>query len=339
MLPTSPLQELEQTLQKLNATAMGRRTFLAAVPLLMAACATGSQHRTREGDNSGQATEITVEDEKKMTFEVMPEMRKDYPTLENANLQLYVRNLGSKIARSSGNEGNPYHYNFTVVGVNQVNAFALPAGTVFVTAPLLAMAETEAELAGVIGHEIGHIKARHTAERIDHAKREQGKSWLYGAGGGILGGALGFGLGKLLCRDGDGGCVAKATAAGAAAGIGGGLLIQKYQFMANSREDEMEADRIGFRTSVKTNFHKDHVGSFYAKLLRMEQEHKKSNVPILAGLSDALSTHPPSVERVNQMNQLAAETPQPKSAITSSKDFDRARRIAQEWVQQQAQKG
>ncbi len=336
----NPLEEFELTLQKLNSTQIGRRTFLAAVPLLMAACATGSQHRTREGDNSGQKTELTVADEKKMTLEVMPEMKKDYPALDNPALQLYIRGLGSRIARSSGYEANPYNYNFTVVGVNQVNAFALPAGTVFVTAPLIAMAESEAELAGVVGHEIGHIQARHTAERMDMAKKEQGNSWLYGAGGGILGGAVGFGLGRLLCRDGDGGCVAKATAAGAAAGVGGGLLVQKYKFMANSREDEMEADRIGFRTSVKTNYHKDHVGSFYAKLLRMEQEHKKSKVPILSGLSDALSTHPPSVERVNQMNQLAAETPLARNAVTSTKEFDRARRIAQDWVQRQApQKG
>ncbi len=338
MLKPGPMDELEQCLQKLNSTTLGRRTFLAAFPVLLAACATTSQHRTREGDNTGQTTEITVDDEKKMTQEVLPEMRKDYPALANQDVQLYVRNLGSRIVRTNGLEGKPYNYNFTVVGVNQVNAFALPAGTVFVTAPLLAMAETEAELAGVIGHEVGHVKARHTAERMDKAKKEQGKSWLFGAGGGILGGAFGFGLGKLICAQEDKACLLKATAAGAAAGVGGGLLIQKYYYMANSREDEMEADRIGFRTSVTSNFHKDHVGDFYSKLLKMEQEHKQNKIPILAGLSDAMSTHPPSVERVNQMQALAAQTAASPKAITSSKDFERARSIAQEWVRQQPQK-
>jgi predicted Zn-dependent protease len=333
----TPLEELELTLKRLNATSMGRRTFLAAAPLLMAACATASQHRGREGDNTGQATELTVADEQRMTQEVLPEMRKDYPAIENQAMQLYVRDLGKRIVQANGLEAHPYNYNFTVVGVNQVNAFALPAGTVFVTAPLLAMADSEAELAGVIGHEVGHIKARHTAERMDKAKAEQGKSWLYGAGGGILGGALGFGLGKLICRSGDSGCMAKSIAAGAAAGIGGGLLIQKYYYMANSREDEMEADRIGFRTSVKTNYHKDHVGSFYAKLLRMEQEHKNNKVPLLSGLSDAMSTHPPSEERVNQMNQMAAQTPLAKNAVTSTREFDRVKRMAQLWTQQNSQ--
>ena len=330
----TPLEELELNLQKLTSTSLGRRTFLAAFPLIMASCATVPQHRQREGDNSGQATEITVEDEKKMTQQVLPDMRKDYPALQNADVQNYVKGLGQKIVRANGLEGHPYNYSFTAVAVNQVNAFALPAGTVFVTTPLLAMAETEAELAGVIGHEVGHVKARHSAERMDKAKREEGKSVWYGAGGGLLGGALGFGLGKLLCKSGDNACLVKATAAGAAAGVGGGLLVQKYFFMANSREDEMEADRIGFRTSVKANYEKDHVGTFYAKLLKMEQAHKQNKVPLLSGLNDALATHPPSQERVNQMNELAAQVQSPKNAVVSTKEFDRVKKIAQQWVEQ-----
>lgn len=328
----TPMEELEFYLKQLNSTSVGRRTFLAAFPLMMAACASAPRHRQREGDNAGQATALTVDDERKMTQQVLPDMKKDYPPLDNPEMQNYVRGLGAKIVRANGLEGNPYNYNFTVVGVNQVNAFALPAGTVFVTAPLIAMADSEAELAGVVGHEVGHIKARHTAERMDKAKKEEGKSLWYGAGGGILGGALGFGLGRLLCKSGDSGCVAKATAAGAAAGVGGGLLIQKYFFMANSREDEMEADRIGFRTSVNGSYHKDHVGAFYAKLLRMEQDHKQKSTPLLAGLNDALSTHPPSKERVSQMNEMAAQTPVSAKAVVNTKEFDRMRKMAQDWV-------
>ncbi|MCO5143289.1 MAG: M48 family metalloprotease [Oligoflexia bacterium] len=329
------LEKLEKTLIQINATSMGRRAFLQVAPLLLAACATTQQHRQREGDNTGQETELTIEDERKMTQEVLPEMQKDYPMFQNQDMQLYVRSLGSKIVRANGLEGHPYNYNFTVVGVNQVNAFALPAGTVFVTAPLIAMADSEAELAGVIGHEVGHIKARHTAERMEKAKKEQSKGLLLGAGGGLLGAVAGFGLGKLLCAKNDKKCLMKATGIGAAAGIGGGLLIQKYYFMANSREDEMEADRIGFRTSVASGYHKDHVGAFYSKLLKMEQQHKSSNVPLLSGLSDALSTHPPSVERVQQMNQMASHDPAKKNAIVSTKNFDRMKAIAQNWVNSQ----
>lgn len=326
----TPLEEFDAYLAKLNSTAVGRRTFLGMVPLLMAACATGDMHRTREGN--GVVTALTVDDEQKMSKELLPEIQKDYPAVQNAELQLYVKSVGAKLAKANSLEGHPYNYNFTAVGVHQVNAFALPAGTIFVTAPLLAMTDSEAELAGVLGHEIGHVKAKHAAQRIDRAKSESNKSWLYGAGGGVLGGAVGFGLGKLLCSEGDKTCLATATTLGAAAGIGGGLLIQKYNFMANTREDEMEADRIGFKAALAAGYDKDKVGSFYTKLLQIEQDSKNNHAPVLSGLTDALATHPPSIERVAQIEELSSSAPSSKNAISVTKKFEHAKKIAQEWV-------
>ncbi len=300
--------------------------LLVLLSLFLQGCATGPKTRYREGDNTGQQTAMTVQDEEKMTREVLPEMQKQYPPVNNPELQAYVSAIGKKLVAANRLEGNPYHYTFTVVDVNYVNAFALPAGTVFVTAPLIKMAETEAELAGVIGHEIGHIQARHTAERMEAAKREEGKTALYAGGGGLLGGLAGLGMGKLLCK-GDTSCMVKAAAVGVAAGAGGGLLVQKYKFMANSREDEMEADRIGYRIATRAGYSGEHVGRFYEKLLKMEQEHKKNGVPLLASLTDAMSTHPPSQERVEQMNQMARETPSAPGAIVSSPQFTRARTL------------
>lgn len=324
------LQNLDKVLKEWTSTRMGRRAFLASSSLLLASCALfpKEQTRTREGDNTGQQTALTVEDEKKMTFEVLPQMQKDYPRLNNAEMQNYVSGIGRKLARTNNLEGNPYNYNFTVVDVPYVNAFALPAGTIFVTAPLLAMAENEAELAGVIGHEIGHVKARHTAERMEQAKKEEGKSALYAAGGAILGGALGYGIGKLACKPKDDECMKKAATYGAAAGAGGGILIQKYKFMANSREDEMEADRISFRTAVNSGYNKDAVGGFYSKLLAMEQKSKQGS-PLLASLTDVMSTHPPSQERVNQVSQLAKETQGKAGAIINTNDFVKMKSLAQ----------
>ncbi|MCM2280856.1 MAG: M48 family metalloprotease, partial [Bdellovibrionaceae bacterium] len=299
MDPQTALKTLESALKELNSTSVGRRAFLQAAPFLLAACATaGEKNRYREGDNSGQEISITPADETKMTQEALTEMSKDYPPLQDREIQGYVSDVGNRLVNASGLRGNPYNYSFTVVDVNMVNAFALPAGTIFVTTPLLAMAETEAELAGVIGHEIGHVKARHAAERIEKAKREQNKGLFYMLGGGVLGGAAGFGIGKLVCPPKDQKCLQTATLAGAAAGVGGGLLIQKYKFMANSREDEMEADRVGFRTAVQAGYSKDHVGSFYAKLLKMEESRKSGDGGVLQSFADALSTHPPSRERV-----------------------------------------
>ncbi|MEN0057292.1 MAG: M48 family metalloprotease [Bdellovibrio sp.] len=323
------LTQLDDVLKQWISTPMGRRSFLASLPLLMAACAT-EQHRQREGNLRGDETTLTFDDERKLTQEVLPQMRKEYPAVQNPQLQSYISQLGRKIVLTNNLENNPYAYSFTAVDVGYVNAFALPAGTVFITAPLIAMADSEAELAGVIGHEVGHIKARHTAQRMDAAKKAEGKSWIYAAGGGLLGGALGYGLGKVLCKQNDDECMQKATLYGTAAGAGGGLLVQKYAFMANSREDEMEADRVGFRTSVAAGYDKEKVGLFYEKLLKMEEQSKGQQNQMMASLSDALSTHPPSRERVVQMREMASSQATNLRAITSTKEFDRMKALCTE---------
>ncbi|MHB8910743.1 MAG: M48 family metalloprotease [Syntrophales bacterium] len=301
--------------------------FFILLPFILS-CAPTQQTRYREGSNVGQQAGLTVQDERRLTEEALPKMKEEYPPAKNPELQKYISNLGMKIVRANNLEGNPYNYNFTVVDIENVNAFALPAGTVFVTAPLIAMTANEAELAGVIGHEVGHVVARHTAERMYAMEKEQNKTWLLAAGGGVVGAAAGFGLGKLLCAEGDSACLAKAAVIGAVAGAGGGLLVQKFKFMANSREDEMEADRIGFKLAVGAGYDKDKVGKFYERLLQMEKNAKKRGGGITQSLADALSTHPPSEERVKQMNELAANAPAVKNPLTSSADYSRMKQAA-----------
>jgi len=296
--------------------------------LLVMACAPIEKSRYREGDNQGQQVALTVADEKRLTEEALPKLKKDYPSVNNSELQAYVAAVGRKIVQSNNLEGKPYNYAFTVVESKSVNAFAMPAGQIFVTVPLIALASNEAELAGVIGHEIGHVMARHAAERMHVMEQEKNKTWLYGAGGGVLGGIVGFGVGKLVCADNDRSCLAKAAAIGAVAGVGGGVLTQKYRFLANSREDEMEADRIGFRLAVNAGYDKDKVGEFYKKLLVIEKQSGGADNALTKQFSDAFSTHPPSQERVQQMEQLAAERPVVKTAIVDSSQFKRARKIA-----------
>jgi beta-barrel assembly-enhancing protease len=311
------LQLLERELIRLSSTSFGRRALITGLPLLLGSCATREKHRTREGDNTGQRTSLSVQDEVRMTEEYMPQMQKDYPRHPNAYAQKYISDLGAEIVAANGLGNNPYKYNFSLVNSDSINAFALPAGTVFVTVPLLKAAKTEAELAGVVGHEIGHIKARHTAERIDQAAKAQKKGILYGALGAVVGGAAGYALGKSLCKKEDKECLQRAAMYGAGAGVAGGLLIQKYGFMANSREDEMEADRIGFRTSVNAGFSKDHVGNFYETLLEMEKQYKSGQNSVLASFADAMSTHPPSKERVIQMREMAGNEAGKGSRISS----------------------
>lgn len=290
-------------------------------------CAPTNSSRYREGSNVGQETPMTVQDERRLTKEALPKMLKDYPPAKNQELQKYVSNLGIKIVKANKLEGNPYHYDFTVVDVVDVNAFAMPAGKIFVTAPLIAMASNEAELAGVISHEIGHVVARHSAERMYAMEKAQNKTWLYAAGGAVVGAALGYGMGRMLCDKDDTACQAKAALLGGVVGGTGGLLAQKYTFLVNSREDEMEADRIGFKYAVGAGYDKDQVGKFYEKLLETEKNARKSGNAVVKSLSDAMSTHPPSEERVEQMYELAAQSPA-KKGIANTPDFNRARQVA-----------
>jgi len=294
---------------------------------VIVSCAPTNSSRYREGSNVGQETNLTVQDERRLTQEALPKMLKDYPAAKNPELQKYIAELGMKIVRANKLEGNPYSYNFTVVDVVQVNAFAMPAGTVFVTAPLIAMAGSEAELAGVVSHEIGHVVARHTAERMYAMEKAQDKTWLYAGGGAVLGAVVGYGLGRAVCAEGNKECQAKAALLGGAVGAGGGLLLQKYKFLVNSREDEMEADRIGFKYAVAAGYDKDQVGKFYEKLLEIEKNADKSGNSVMKSLSDAMSTHPPSEERVRQMKELAAKNPERKAIVTTP-EFVKARQIA-----------
>ena len=301
--------------------------FVLLLSAVILSCAPATSSRYREGSNVGQEIPLTVQEERRLTEEALPKMLKDYPPAGNRELQNYVSNLGMKIVRANNLEGNPYHYEFTVVDVVAVNAFAMPAGKIFVTAPLIAMASNEAELAGVISHEIGHVVARHAAERMYAMEKAENKTWLLAGGGGIVGAAAGFGLGMLLCGDGDAACMARAALIGGALGAGGGLLVQKYTFLVNSREDEMEADRIGFRYAVGAGYDKDQVGKFYEKLLETEKKASKSGSAVLSSLADAMSTHPPSEERVKQMNELAMNSPS-KKGLVSTADFSRAKQAA-----------
>ena len=324
MNQTQALLFLEKNLKEINQTPMGRRLFLSSLPMLLAGCST-SQTRHREGDNTGQVAALTVGEEEKMTRDYLPKMEKEYPIHRNRYLQSYISNIGNSIVSANNLHKKPYSYNFRVVDAKMVNAFALPAGEVFVTAPLIKMCSSEAELAGVIGHEIGHIQARHSAERIHKAKKEESKSMWLGLAGGLLGGAAGFALAKKLCEPQDKECIKRITLYGGAAGAGGALLIQKFAFMANSREDEMEADRIGFKTSYKAGYDNDHIGKFYENLLIMEQKHQKGQNALTKSFADALSTHPPSKERVKQMKEMAA-TYQNKGKV-SSPSFRKVKKI------------
>ena len=312
---------------------IGSKTLsLLLLSFFLASCSTTkTSDRYREGDNKGQVADLTVEQEKQLTKEALVEMKKDFPPVRSQELQNYIERLGQKIVQANKLHNAPYTYQFTAVDSAQVNAFALPAGSIFITAPIIAMADTEAEIAGVLGHEIGHVVARHTAERMYVAKKEQKKSILFGGLGAALGGTAGYFLGKKLCPPDDKECLAKVTLYGAGGGAVAGLMAQKYGFMKNSQEDELESDRVGFRYAVKAGYDKKYVGDFYSKLLALEKQSKKNQNAMMSSLADAMSSHPPSNSRVEQAEEMKRII-KDNGNLSTTDEFLRMKKIAQSIV-------
>jgi beta-barrel assembly-enhancing protease len=300
--------------------------------ILISSCSSKSSDRYREGNNEGQKAALTVEEEKKLTKEALSEMNKEYPPVNHPALQSYITNLGQKLVRANKLHQNPYTYQFTVVDTPVVNAFALPAGSIYITTPIIAMADSEAEIAGVLGHEIGHVTARHTAERMYVAKKEQSKTIVFGAIGAAVLGTAGYYVSKKLCDPKDLECKAKLIGGGAAAGAVGGLFVQKYAFMKNSQEDELESDRVGFRYATNAGYDKEKVGDFYRKLLAIEKEAKKGQNAAMSWLSDAMASHPSSELRVTQAEEMKAII-KTDGGTTVTPEFLRMKKIAQEMIE------
>jgi predicted Zn-dependent protease len=200
---------------------------------------------------------------------------------EDPRLARYVTNIGLGLAKQT--EYQQYPYRFTILNTQIVNAFALPGGYVYITRGLLALASSEAELAGVLSHELAHVTARHGAER----RTAQQAAQL-----GLLLGAIGLraaGLPSDLMRVGE-------TVALAA--------VKGY-----SREHEFEADTLGIRYMSRAGYNADAMASFLGSL----REHSKVEAQVLglpAGKVDEfniMSTHPRTVERVRQAQRLAAQ--------------------------------
>ncbi len=141
---------------------------------------------------------------------------------KNQAVQSYVNEIGQKLAAQSDRKDVQYH--FTVLDSPVVNAFALPGGYVYVTRGTLAVANSEAELAAVLGHEIGHVAARHQAARYSQGVLTQ-------LGASVLSAAIGM------------------PAASQAIGMGTNLYMSSY-----SRDQESQADQLGVRYLSRTGY-------------------------------------------------------------------------------------
>lgn len=170
-----------------------------------------------------QHISITPEQEIALGLQAVPEMASEFGGEDtNANNQTIVDQIGNNILQSSSAGNSPYQFDFHLLADPQtINAFALPGGQVFITRALYDKLQTEGELAGVLGHEVGHVIARHSAEQIAKTQLTEGLT------------------GAAVIAAYDPNNPSSAQSAQIAALIGQ-LVTLKF-----SRDDELEADKFG----------------------------------------------------------------------------------------------
>jgi predicted Zn-dependent protease len=189
---------------------------------------------------------------------------------DDAAVQAYVSSIGMKMAKASERPNLPWE--FHVVNDASVNAFALPGGFIYVTRGLMTSINDEAELATVVGHEIGHVTNRHSVQQISKAELAQ----------------VGLGVGSLLSSD-----VAKLAGL---ASQGLSLLFLKY-----SRDAENQADLAGFRYAAKQNYDVREMVKVFQTLDRVSQASGGGKLP------EWLETHPDPGTRI-QNTQARLDT-------------------------------
>ncbi len=253
------------------------RSHILILLVLCAGLMTAGCSTNRATGNQSFTAFMSEEEEKKVGAQEHPKIIKEFGGEYQAEpLQAYVTRVGKALAAVSEVPDLPY--TFTILNDEKVNAFALPGGYVYITRGLLALAENEAEMAGVLAHEIGHITARHSAQRHStNVATNIGLTVL-----GVLGSAVGVpsGLGQ-------------AVSAGAQA------VVQGY-----SREQELEADMLGVRYMTRLGYDPDGMTTFFKKLDAHSKLEAKSAG--LDGVShNIMSTHPRTTDRIKQAIRLA----------------------------------
>ena len=221
---------------------------------------------------------MSREDEIRIGTEEHPRLIKEFGGIyKNTRLQAYVIRVGLKLANQADDSG--LKYTFTILNSEKVNALALPGGFIYITRGLLALVENEAELAGVLAHEIGHVTARHTAERYSTAKATNLGMMMLN----ILSSATGVptGVNQLL-------------------GFGAEAALKSY-----SRDQELESDMLGVNYLVRAGYSPFAMTSFFHKL----KAHEKLEIKLKGSPNfipnNIFATHPRTVDRIKKAVRLA----------------------------------
>lgn len=258
---------------------------LAAV-LTVSAAPAGAQQSGGTGNNRLlRMFELSPEQEKKIAEDEHPKILEQFGgEYQNPALKQYLDGMVAYLGKLSDQPS--VQYRLTVLNSPVVNAFALPAGRIYITRGLLALADNEAEVAGVLAHEMGHVTGRHASQRYARASASSLGVGVLGVLGQVLQGTELGGLAGTL---------------GQVAQTGAVLYVQGY-----SRDQEYEADSLGVKTLNKTNYDTQAMASFLGKL----QAHTALQAQIM-GQADTsnkvnlLATHPRTADRIERAIQQA----------------------------------
>ena len=215
-----------------------------------------------------------------------PQLLEEFGGAYSGAQSAYVSSVGKKIAVQSGLSNSQRDFTITLLNSPVNNAFAIPGGYVYVTRQLMGLMNDEAELASVLGHEVGHVAARHSAKRQKAATRNT----LLGALGQIIVGAVAgnSGLGQLLQQG---------------IGTGSQLLTLKY-----SRTQEYEADDLGIRYLARGGYDPAAASTMLASLNAQNTLEARMRGQSANAMPEWASTHPNGPERVTRARSRAQQT-------------------------------
>jgi predicted Zn-dependent protease len=256
------------------------------------------------------AEDLTPLQERQLGEQIMVEVRQDSQYLPDPDATEYLNRLGYELVAAS--QARHIDFEFFLMRDPMINAFALPGGFIGVHTGTILTAQGESELAAVMAHEIGHVQQRHIARMIAHQKES-----LAIAIGSIL-------LALLASRAGG-------DAAQAALAVGQGAAISRQ--LSFSRDNEREADRVGFDILVNAGFDPRAMAAFFVRM--------QSGMRIYEGIAPAyLRTHPLDVERISDIQGRLSNVRIHQHADSLDFDLVRARlRLLQDDTTQGATDG
>ncbi len=222
---------------------------------------------------------FTPQQDVELGREAAAEVRKQYPIIQDEKIQTYLTKLGDRLVAAAPAEfKNPaYEYSFTPVNVKEINAFALPGGPMFVNRGMFDAAESEAEVVGVMAHELSHVLLRHGTANASKAQNP----WLQlGQLAGQVGGAI------------VGGAAGSAIAQGSQFGLG--TMLLRY-----SRDFEKQADLLGSQIMARAGYDPRALAHMFQTIEREANESGGNGTP------QWMSSHPNPGNRTQYINKEA----------------------------------